>query len=101
MSDINPPPDPGQESPKPIPTRKYYVSEPPSKKLCTALGGLLFIGTALLCFLFPPIFFVGLIVAIGSLFFEGYRCIFVGYVLTVGLLLLGVIMYCASHPLNI
>ncbi len=65
------------------------------------MGSGLFILSTLFTFAFPPLCVLGLIAAIVSLFMKGYRCIFLGYILTVGVVLLGVIIYCSSHPLDI
>jgi len=100
MNEIIPPLEPDKKPPKPIPANLYYKSEPPSKKLCTFLGFLLFIVSSGLAFAFPPLCLVGFAVAVASLFFEGYRCIFVGYILTIGLLLLAIIAYCSTHPFD-
>jgi hypothetical protein len=100
MNEIIPPSDPGKELPQPASTRLYGKSEPPSRKLCAALGFLLFVVSGGLAFLFPPLCLVGFAVAVSSLFFKGYRCIFIGYILTIGLILLGTIIYCSTHPFN-
>jgi hypothetical protein len=105
MNEIIPPNDPDKELPKPFPTRDYnhraIPSDPPSKALCAFFGFLLFVLSCGMAFAFPPLFFVGLIAAIITLFFEGYRFIFVGYILTIGLLLLSVIIYCANNPFRV
>jgi hypothetical protein len=100
MSESIPPFEPSQEPPKPLPTGNTPGGAPPSKGLCTFLGFLLFLVSGGLAFAFPPICLVGFVVAVGSLFFEGYRCIFVGYILTIGLLLLVAIIYCANYPMR-
>jgi hypothetical protein len=100
MSEITPPlpPDPS-EIPPPVPAKP---PGPPLNKVAqSAIGAGLFIGSGLLCLLIPPFFLVGLIGAIASLFFPGYRLIFVGYISTLGLLLLGATIYCFAHPLRI
>jgi len=76
------------------------MSAPPSKKLCTGLGVLLFVVSSGLSFVIPPVCLLGLAAAIASLFFKGYRCIFVGYILTFGVLLLGTVIYCSTHPFD-
>jgi len=101
MSEIIPPSEPGQEPSQPIPTKVYDKNEPPSKKLCTFLGFLLFVVSGGLAYASPLFCFVGFVIAVASLFFAGYRCIFVGYILTLGLILLALIVYCANHPLRI
>lgn len=99
MSEIIPPPEPGKEPP-PFPTQFYRESRPPSKKVCTFLGFLLFVVSSGMAFVFPPLGLMGLAGAIASLFFRGYRCIFVGYVLTIGLILLAGIVYCSTQPFD-
>jgi hypothetical protein len=102
MSEIIPPSEPGKELPSSTPPAiQVTKSKPPSKKVCTALGVLLFIVSSALAFVFPPLVLAGLIVAIVSLFFQGYRCVFLGYILTIGVLLLGAVIYCAGHPLRL
>ncbi len=101
MSENLPHSDPQKEPPKPVPKPIYYQGEPPNKKFCALLGFILFVISGALAFVFPLLCFGGLIAAIGSLFFQGYRCIFIGYILGLGLLLLCIILYCANHPLHI
>jgi hypothetical protein len=91
---------PPSEPSKPAPAVIFDEGAPPSKKACTALGGLLFIVSSGLAFVFPPLCLVGFVAAVISLFFKGYRCIFVGYILAVGLILLAVIIYCANNPVD-
>jgi hypothetical protein len=97
MSEIIPPSDPEKGPSQPLP-QVSNQSSVPGKKFYTGLGILLFIGSAVVTFVIPPACLLGLIVAIGSLFFKGYRFIFVGYILTLGILLLGMIIYCSNHP---
>lgn len=100
MNEIIPPSEPSKEPPKPAPTVIFDKGKPPSKKACTALGFLLFFVSSAMSFVFPPVCLLGLGVAIASLFFPGYRCVFVGYILTVGLILLVLIIYCANNPID-
>jgi hypothetical protein len=80
---------------------------PPSPGFCAFLGFLLAVfGAASGMASLGVGFFVGLVVAFGSLFFEGYRYIFVGYLLThliaIGLFILAIIVICgsgSSHPM--
>ena len=97
MSEITPPlpPDPS-EIPPPVPAGP--PGAPLGKVAQSAIGAGLFIGSGLLCILLPPFFLVGLIGAIVSLFFPGYRLIFVGYISTFGLALLGAIIFCFAYP---
>jgi len=101
MSENVPPSESDKEPSKPVPEHIYYQGQPPNKKLCALLGFIIFAVSGALAFAFPPLCFGGLIVAIGSLFFQGYRFIFVGYILTIGVLLLAMIIYCSNHPLEI
>jgi len=64
----------------------------------TGLGALLFIVTTVMSFVIPPMCLLGLAVAIASLFFKGYRLVFVGYIATIGVILLGLVIYCSNHP---
>jgi len=97
MSEIIPPSEPVKEPPT-LPTQIPDPNPPMSKKFCAFLGFLLFVGSGVLSIVVLPACLLGLIVAIGSLFFKGYRFIFVGYILTIGVLLLGMIIYCSNHP---
>lgn len=82
---------------------KLEPSDPKGLKPWQAagIGVVLFIVSCLLCFLNPFFFLVGLVTAIITLFIKGARCIFVGYILTVGVLLLVAIVYCSTHPFRI
>jgi len=76
---------------------------PPSFKAMLGLGVLLNIGSVLLCLPFqhPAPFFLGALAAFISLFFEGYRGIFVGFILVIGVVLLGVAIICGSMATGI
>jgi hypothetical protein len=103
MNEILPPSEPGKEPselPPPAPVTVTQPSQPLSKKACAGLGFLIFIVSAGLSLVIPPTCLFGLALAIASLFIKGYRFIFVGYILSIGLLLLGMIIYCSQYPPN-
>jgi hypothetical protein len=105
MNEITPPPSPEpsqppENQPPNLPPVVVRSSEPPSKGWCTVIGFLLFLVTSGMSFALPPICVLGFIAAVVSLFFKGYRFIFLGYILPVGLLLLILIAYCSTHPLK-
>jgi hypothetical protein len=110
MNENIPTPQPDDQSGTPLPVPAEYKmppprtppeSEGPGTGTCIALGVLLCIVSTGLCLLIPPIFLAGLAVAIGSLFVKGYRGVFLGFILAIGVALLGAIIYCAGHPLNV
>jgi hypothetical protein len=82
------------------------IPAPPSRQSKFAamfgLGIVLIVVSVLVCRFFqsPVPFLGGTLIAFLSLFFRGYRGIFVGYISCVGLALLGTIIYCANHPLH-
>jgi len=99
----NPPPfDPEQPQSTPPPTQYEPPRTPPSFAAMFGLGILLNIVSALLCIPFRSLtpFILGAVGAFISLFFEGYRGISVGFISTVGLILLGTIIYCSTHPFH-
>jgi hypothetical protein len=109
MNENNPTPNPDEvPGQKPIvPADQILLvpavptsSKPPALGMCIGGGVLLCIVSTALCFVFPPMVVVGLCVAIVSLFFRGYRGVGLGYFLTVGVVLLGMIIYCSIHPLR-
>ena len=59
---------------------------------------LIFIGSILMCFVNPIFLLFGFVGAFVPLFIKGYRCIFVGYILCVGLTLLGLVIACSIDP---
>jgi hypothetical protein len=71
--------------------------------LGSGIGVLIFVASLGLCALGSnPIFLlIGFVGALVSLFFQGYRSIFLGYILTVGVALLAAIIYCSTHPFNV
>jgi hypothetical protein len=103
MNEDIPPAIPPQspDVPPPLPGEPGGPRQPPGKGLLTFFGVLLFVVTTGLCYFLPPFFLVGLIGAIVSLFFRGYRFVFVGYIGTFGVLLLGAIIYCFAYPMRI
>jgi len=96
------PPEP--ETPVPA-TRPKPPAAPssPGFGLMFGLGVLIIIISIVLCVAAqsPAPLFLGALSAFVSLFFEGYRGIFVGYIATVGLVLLATIIYCSNHPFNV
>jgi len=86
--------------PNPLPATSP-PTEGPGLALCIILGVLLCIVSAALCFAFPPFIVMGLGLALASLFFPGYRGVGLGYFLTIGVALLGTIIFCSMHPLNL
>jgi hypothetical protein len=76
-------------------------SEGPGTGLCIGMGVLLCVVSTALCLLMPPIALAGLAVAIATLFVKGYRGVFLGFILTIGVVLLGTIIYCAGHPMDL
>jgi len=100
MSEIIPPSEPEKEPPKLFSTRNDDVKEPPGKGLCAFIGFLLLLFTGAFGFLNPLFLVVGLVAAFASLFFDGYRYIFLGYILTLligaGLAVLVLIMICGN-----
>jgi hypothetical protein len=101
MNEIPPPSEPGPVSPQPPAFPGNNKRKPPSKKVCTALGALLFLVSCGLCYVTPFAALIGVVIAFGSLFFEGYRCILLGYALTFGVILLAAIIYCFTQPFDI
>ncbi len=106
MNESTPPPAPDPDKlPPELESALYYKqnksSTPLSKKACAGIGFLLFVISGVLSIGFIGFCLLGLAAAIASLFFKGYRFIFVGYALTLGILLLSATIYCAYNPLRI
>jgi hypothetical protein len=101
MSEIIPPAGPEGQLPPPVPSPPDGPDNPPSRKLCAALGCGVFIVSCLFCLLSPVAFLFGLAAAVISLFFAGYRFLAVGYFLTLGVVLLGSIIYCSTTNFRI
>jgi len=98
MSEIIPPSEPSQQPPAPPPPQPDYQGKPPGKLLCAAIGFGILIVTSAGSYVLPPFFLLGLVAAIASLFFAGYRFIFLGYIIPVGVALLAAICYCSVYP---
>ena len=96
MDEPTPPPTP-QEPQSPIVPRE---PSPPNPLLAAGAGALLLIISIAACFIYPPAFFLGLVGAIISLFQKGYRWVFLGYIITIGVLLLCAIAYCSIYPVR-
>ena len=95
MNEIIPPSEP--ELPKSV---KEYgpPPEPPNFWAMVGLGVLLVI---ISCILYAPFqnpapFGFGFLVVFGSLFFPGYRGIFIGFISTIGVVLLGAAVICGA-----
>jgi hypothetical protein len=93
----------------PFPPKKPVGPEMPSVPTSPPRVGLNpFLGFGLGVFLFvvslfggsPIVLLIGLIGAVASLFYRGQRSIFLGYILTVGVTLLAVIIYRSTHPFD-
>lgn len=99
MSEQLPPPLPGPEKkltakPRPLHSRSFFF-------LMLFLGVLLLIGSAAVCagtsnsnFINYIPFAVAAVASFGSVFFKGYRGIFFGFYITLGLLILGGVVFC-------
>ena len=100
MSEINPPSDPKEELPNFRPNESEYRDDPPSKGACAAIGVTLMVGTIVMGFLVPTLAVIAMVIAFLSLFFKGYRYVFIGYLLsaliTVGLAFLALIIICGN-----
>jgi len=103
MKEITPQDDPRKKVPQSFPDREYYRDMPLGKEACAAIGFALFIGSLLFAVVFRPFGILCILAAFMSLFFKGYRFIFVGYFLSflisAGLLLLFIITTC-GHGLR-
>jgi len=102
MNEFPPPFEPEGSKPTPSAPKDEHSPNPPSFRAMFGLGIGLISASALICFLSqsPMPFLFGGIGAFVSLFFKGYRGIFVGYISTLGLVLLATVIYCANHPLG-
>jgi len=100
MSETTPPSNPTGIPPEFIPDKIQPAKKPLGRGACAGLGFFLLVASVGLGILFPPAAAIGLVVAFGSLFFEGYRYICVGFVLSfliiVGLFFLAIIVMCGS-----
>ena len=100
MNENLPPSQPEESKPPTLPTKSDTSSKPPSFGVLFAIGIGLFIGSILLCIPFqsPTVFGFGAVAAFVTLFVKGYRGVFVGYISTLGIVLLGAIVYCSIYP---
>jgi len=96
MSDQLPPPEPS--SPQPPPFQEKPAPVYPAAWKTAGIGALIFIVSAALCFANPVFFLFGFIGAFVSLFIKGYRPIFLGYILCMGLVLLVLTVVCFINP---
>src|SRR5271156_1953931 len=92
-----PPPPPNKT---PLPLDEIPPPPPPPNRSpltrwqAFGIGLAIFAVSAPLCLLNPIFGFLGLAAAVTSLFFQGYRHIFTGYILVAGVGLLIAIIYC-------
>jgi hypothetical protein len=102
MSEIIPPTDPDDKQPVPFLNRNDDPNPSPGPGAVTSalIGFALLVVSIISCF--GHLFFalIGLSAAIASLFFKGYRYIFVGFLLTLligtGLIMLALIVICGN-----
>jgi hypothetical protein len=97
-----PPSKPEESKPPSLPIKSDASPKPPSFGVMFGLGIVLFILSIALCIPFqsPTVFGFGALGAFVTIFFKGYRGIFVGYISTLGVLLLGAIVYCSIYPVR-
>jgi hypothetical protein len=97
MSEIIPPSEP-QKMPEMPSTQIDPPPNPPNFWSMFGLGVLLVIISCILCapFKSPLPFGVGAFIALISLCFQGYRGIFIGFLTTIGVVLLGAAVICGA-----
>jgi len=100
MDPIPPLPGPETKSPGLVPLKTDDEKRPLSKKMSAFMGFLLFVGSCVLMIVNPLMPLVGFGIAFIFLFVPGYRCIFLGYILTLGVVLLSIIIYCSNNPVR-
>ena len=101
MNENLPPIDPESQNPPTLPPKFETPRTTPHFGAMFALGVVLIIISTLLCIALGPVpFLIGAVAAFVTLFFKGYRGVFVGYISTLGLILLGTIIYCANTPFD-
>jgi hypothetical protein len=100
MSEIIPPSGPENKTPDPLPVKNYEARKPPGKVLCLVIGFALCVFSCGLSAFVPYMFVYGFCLGVASLFVKGYRFIFLGFVLMLGLGLLILIIACASGGLG-
>jgi hypothetical protein len=100
MNENLPPSPPEESKPPSLPAQPDTSPKPPSFGILFGIGIVLFIVSILLCIPFqsPTVFGFGFVAAFVTLFVKGYRGVFVGYISTLGLVLLGAIAYCSIYP---
>ena len=100
MNENLPPSESGEQRSPSLPVKNE--TKPPKFGVLFGIGILLFIVSVLLCIPFqsPTIFFYGGVAAFVTVFFKGYRGVFVGYISTLGLALLAAIAYCSIYPVR-
>jgi len=95
----NPPPSESEPPKSTRPPTEYWAPpEPPNFWAMFGLGVLLVIVSCIICapFQSPVPFGFGFLVAFCSLFFPGYRGIFIGFISTIGVVLLGTAVICGA-----
>ena len=98
MSEIIPPSEPQKETSEPAPLQAGPPPNPPNFWGMFGLGILLVIISCAICAPFRSLipFGLGAFVALLSLFFQGYRAIFIGFISTIGVVLLGSAVICGA-----
>ena len=98
MNETPPPFEPQKPDSKPVSEKYTPPPRPPSFALMFFLGILLIVGGTILCLIAQTPAPLGLaaLAAFFSVFFDGYRGIFVGFVSTIGVLLLAVAIICGA-----
>ena len=97
MSEIIPPSE-LKKMPEPTPGQTNPPANPPNFWGMFGLGVLLVIISCAMCapFQSPIPFGFGAFAALLSLFFQGYRGIFIGFISTIGVVLLGSAVICGA-----
>ncbi len=94
MSEILPPSEPSFPPPPPISKRKRFWKN-------AGIGALIFVASAILCWVSFYFLLVGFLGAFFCIFFDGRESIFAGYMIAVGLFLLCATIYCFAQPLHL
>jgi len=98
MNEKLPPSEPVEPNPPSIPPSPAPVESGLSPLAAAGIGAAILVVSTVMCLAFPPAFLVGLVGVIVTLFKKGYRCIFLGYIITLGIFLLCAIGYCSIYP---
>jgi len=100
MNENLPPSEPVEPKPPSIPPAPAPIESGLSPLAAAGVGALILVVSTVMCLAFPPAFLVGLVAVIVALFIKGYRWIFLGYIITLGILLLCAIAYCSIYPVR-